>query len=150
MTGVSGPQRVPPNAGIYSRSMTEKTYENMAREAEKSLIAGGGVILDATFSRRAQREIIVALARKQNVPVFLVQCSVSAGLTKSRLQKRAAEGKDVSDGRWEIYVQQRRAYEPVEELPAGDILELNTNASPAELARLVETFLERKMTPRLQ
>ena len=141
IAGKHGPQVVPFNDEIYSLDMTEKTYAKIAREAEKRIVGGEGAILDATFGQKAHREKIVRLAEKHAIPLVLVHCVASDETTKKRLAQREAEGKDVSDGRWEIYLKQKTAYQPINEVAPTNCLELDTELSPEELALASEKFL---------
>ena len=141
IAGSPGRQIVPLDQGIYSLKMTEKTYAKMIQEAEKRILEGEGAILDATFAQRAHREKIVRLAEKHRVPLVVIHCVASDETTKRRLAEREAEGKDVSDGRWEIYLKQKTAFEPMSELPLVNCLKLNTQAPLDELARTSEKFL---------
>jgi uncharacterized protein len=141
IAGKHGPQAVPFNEGIYSLDMTEKTYAEIAWEAEKQILEGEGAILDATFGQKAHREKIVRLAEKHGVPLVLIHCVASDETTEKRLAQREAEGKDVSDGRWEIYSKQKAAFEPINELPLTNCLELNTELPLEQLARASEKFL---------
>ena len=145
LAGRSGRYRALLNAGIYSATMTEKTYARMAREAENHLVNGKGAILDATFTRRTQREKIVYLADRHQTPLLVIHCAASAATTEQRLNRRAAEGTDISDGRWDIYLAQKSADEPLDEIPASDRLELNTESAPEELADACEKFLRLRL-----
>jgi uncharacterized protein len=141
IAGKRGPQTVPLNEGIYSPDMTQKTYSKIAREAEKQILEGKGAILDATFGKKRHREMIVRLAQKHTIPLVLIHCVASDETTERRLAQRAAEGKDVSDGRWEIYSKQKAAFEPINELPLTNCLKLNTELPREQLARVSEKFL---------
>jgi len=141
MAAKSGRQTVAFNQGIYSLTMTERTYAKMAREAEKQILNGTGAILDATFGQRSSREKILRLAEKHKVPLFLIGCSASEETTKRRLVERAAERKGVSDGGWEMYAEQKAGHEPVNEMPLAARLQLNTELPLEQLARASERFL---------
>jgi len=141
IAGKLGRQAVPFNEGIYSANMTENTYAKIAREAEKQILEGKGAILDATFGQKAHREKIVRLAERHRVPLVLIHCVASDETTEKRLAQREAEGKGVSDGRWEIYSKQKAAFEPINELPPANCLKLNTELPREELARVSEKFL---------
>ena len=136
---------VPYQAGIYSPQMTAATYAKMAEETEKLFGRGEGVILDATFHRRAQREEILRLAAGYGIPVAVIHCESADEIVRERLQRRAAEGRDLSDGRWEVYVRQRAAFEPISEVGRENCLFLNTDAPPAELCLKAERFLRRAL-----
>ena len=141
IAGKPGRQAVPFNEDIYSPDMTAKTYAKIAREADKQILEGEGAILDATFGQKAHREKIIRLAEKHAVPLVLIHCVASDETTKKRLAQREAEGKDVSDGRWEIYSKQKAAFEPINELPSANCLKLNTELPREQLVRASEKFL---------
>jgi hypothetical protein len=141
MASKAGQQIVPFNEGIYSPSMTEKTYAAMAYEAEQQVAKGQGVILDATFSRRAQRQAIVELAKRYGAPVVVIHCAAADATIERRLKERAAAATDVSDGRWEIYLTQKAQSEPLTDIPLNLRLELQTDAPLEELANTCEEFL---------
>ncbi len=148
LRGKPGREIVPMNTGIYRQPMTEKTYGKIVREAEKQILSGRGAILDATFAQRANREKVTRMAAKHNVPVFLVHCFATDATIKNRLVQREAEGRDLSDGRWEIYVEQKAACEPPSEMPVQNYLELNTVQPVEELAAVCEKFLRSRLDPR--
>ena len=133
------------NEGIYNPQMTKKTYAKLAREAEKQILNGIGAILDATFGQQSSRQKILRLAEKHKVPLLLIRCSASEETTQRRLLQRATEGEDVSDGRWEIYAEQKAGYEPINEIPLAAHLELNTESPVEQLARSSERFLRSQL-----
>ncbi len=145
IAGKRGHDAAPLNQGIYSPAMTAKTYASMARQAERQILLGQGAILDATFVRKAQREKMAQLAAKQKVPIFLIHCFATDELTCRRLAARAAEGRDVSDGRWEIYLNQKTAYEPLDEILSTQRLDLDTALPVEDLGRAVEIFLRSRL-----
>jgi aminoglycoside phosphotransferase family enzyme/predicted kinase len=134
--------------GIYTRGMTEKTYGAMAGQAEKHIDDGEGAILDGTFLKKAQREAVLGLAAKRGVPALVIWCRSSDKLARERLLKRAEEGKDISDGRWEIYAAQKQAVEPVVELRPESYFTLDTEASLEELCGKAEEFLSSALKKR--
>ena len=145
LAGKTGRHLVPLNDDIYSPAFTEKTYAKMARDAEKKILLGEGAILDATFGRLSQREKIVQLAAKYKVPLLLIHCSTNEATTERRLRLRAAQGMDASDGRWEIYVAQKAAYEPLNEFSPEHVLELDTDAPMEQLVGDCEAFLRSRL-----
>lgn len=136
---------VPLNQGLYSPAMTDKTYSKLEREAERRILSGDGVILDATFTHASRRKSIIRLAEKRSVPIFLIRCFASDELTRQRLTARAADGKDVSDGRWEVYVAQKATYEPLTEISSTRRLDLDTKLPVEELVQAVEEFLRSRL-----
>jgi uncharacterized protein len=145
ISGTSGRRVVALNRDIYAPATTAKTYAAMARAAEDQILGGNGVILDATFSRKSQRNEIAHLAAVHQVPVLVIRCWTSEATTERRLRHRAAEGADVSDARWEIYVAQKTDYEPIDEFARENILELDTDAPIEDLVRRCESFLRSRL-----
>ena len=131
----------PYGEGIYSPAMTARTYAAMAERLEAHFAMGEGAILDATFHRWFRREIIFELAQKHGVPVVLIHCQSRDEVIRERLRKRAEEGQDLSDGRWEIYVKQKAVFDPLVEVPRGNCLVLDTAAPLEALVPEVEGFL---------
>jgi uncharacterized protein len=145
LAGVSGRQQVAYETGIYSPIMTKNTYAKMAREAEKLLKGGAGSILDATFAQRDHRERIARLAKKYGAPLAVIYCRASDEVTRARLAQRAGEGNDISDGRWEIYSEQKKTFEPPSEIPTDDYLELDTRLPVHSLTTICEKFLRSRL-----
>lgn len=143
LAGAQGTRRVAFGADIYSPAMTAQTYSQLAREAEEHLTRGHGVIVDATFVQRDQREQFAQLASRLGIPLFFIHSSASAAATQARLAARAASGSDISDGRWEIYLKQLAVQQALDEVPAANLLELNSEAAVDWLARQCEEFLQR-------
>ena len=135
------PQLASYGEGIYNPAMTERTYASLVEQAEPLMLDGRGAILDATFRGQAHRAAVIALARKNRVPLVVIHCRLSEGLAQDRLAKRSAAGNDISDGRWEIYAAQKESFEPVVDVPAESYLVLDTELSPAEVVSGAETFL---------
>jgi uncharacterized protein len=141
----TGRQAAPLNQGIYHARMTQRTYARMARDAEEQIRAREGAILDATFGRRVQREKIARLAGKYRVPLLVIRCSASDATTARRLGLRGATGSDLSDAGWGVYVAQKAAYEPMDEIKADRCLELDTDAPLEKLVDDCETFLRSRL-----
>jgi len=145
MAGTADRRVVPLNQGIYSQDMTSQTYAKMACEAEKHILKGKGAILDATFARQAYREKMVRLAEKHKAPIFFIRCFASDELTHQRLAARAAEGRDVSDGHWDVYLNQKTAYEPLDEIASTQCLDVDTTLTVEDVGRGVESFLRSRL-----
>ncbi len=121
--------------GIYAPRFSTLTYEAMLTEARQHLLEGKSVILDATFRRSEERVRAVALAEELHGEAWVVECTVSEEQARERLQRRMAEGNSVSDGRWELYLQQLDQWEPVAVAPPNRHIVLDNSASPREAVR---------------
>jgi predicted kinase len=123
--------------GIYTREFSRKTYDALLARAEEAVGQGRGVILDASYQNREERGKVVALAKRLAVPVRFVLCDCSDTVKKTRLALRAQDPNAVSDGRWEIYLQQKARFEAPVKLAPGQLIVLDTDLPvDAALARL--------------
>ena len=127
--------------GLYAPEMTERTYEELQRRAELALLSGRDVVLDATYRKRVHREALLRLARKLGVSILFVLCEAPEEVVRERLERRRRQAEEPSDGRWEIYLAQKSRFEPPEEIPAENLLRLETTASPAKLVERVKARL---------
>ena len=97
--------------GIYTEEFTEKTYSEMIKQAEFFLKKGVSLILDATFQKSKYRQAAAELAKKIVAEFHIIECIAGADIIRQRLEKRAKEEGVASDGRWEIYIRQKKQYE---------------------------------------
>ena len=121
--------------GIYSAEFSQRTYESMFQQADEQLKAGRSVVLDGTFRRSVERAGAIATARKLGVGTWIVECQLPDDIARQRLESRWAEGTSVSDGRWELYHQQKKEREPVSEVPADRYIPLDTSRPVQETVR---------------
>ena len=93
----------------YSPEAMAAVYETLAAEAEAALAAGRTVIADATFIRRADRNRLRDVTGRRGLPHVFVECRTEPERVRARLAARTAN--DVSDARWQTYVEQARVHE---------------------------------------
>jgi len=126
--------------GIYSKDFTQRTYEALFKEARENLINGRRVIIDASFSRREERERARQLAEEMGVDFYLIETKCSQEETKRRLSQRQKKP-SISDGRLEIYQKQRLDFEEIDEIPAKSHIVIETTKSIEEIVRQIKDFL---------
>ncbi|MEX1254479.1 MAG: AAA family ATPase [Dehalococcoidia bacterium] len=112
--------------GIYSPEVTEHTYQALLDEARSWLERGRPVVLDASYLRRDQREGALRLAFETDARFLALECEADESVVWERLSERRGGERVVSDGRWEIYQQQQERREPVDELPFGSHMVVET------------------------
>jgi aminoglycoside phosphotransferase family enzyme/predicted kinase len=100
-------------AELYTPQRNAATHAAMYTAVGEALAAGHGVVLDATFQRRAHRDQAAAVAAAAGVPLLFVECRADDAVIRQRLAERAARDDDPSDADWEVYRRQRRFYEPL-------------------------------------
>jgi predicted kinase len=131
------------NQGIYSPEFTKKTYAELLHRAEKGLQSADKdcVVLDGSYKNNSDRQSIVSLFSPQ-AAVFFIYCSCSEATIKKRLQTRAADPLSVSDGRWEIYEQQKASFQIPTNIDGARLLHLNTEKHIDELIKAVDSFVD--------
>ena len=98
-------------SGLYNSEMTRRTYEELARQADDILAAGGGAIIDATCLKAWQRQLFYDLAARRQVPVFVVSCDVPWEVIEQRLRQRPEEADNISDADVRVARQQLEGQE---------------------------------------
>jgi aminoglycoside phosphotransferase family enzyme/adenylate kinase family enzyme len=114
------------SSGLYSDEFTKITYDKLLQQAEESLRDQVGVLLDATFKRRSDRERAVALSRRMGVPILFLECIADHEVVQRRLRHRQAIENEVSDATIETYLKQRDEFQPLTELDSTSHLVVNT------------------------
>ncbi|HDQ03326.1 MAG TPA: aminoglycoside phosphotransferase [Deltaproteobacteria bacterium] len=121
--------------GIYSDEASRRTYEKIYELAAQIIKQGKPVIIDASFKKRSERKKAYALARNLGVGFYVIECVCPDDTTRKRLEKRAREKNNVSDGRWEIFHEQKKDFEAIDEISPKQHFKIDTSAEP-EAARL--------------
>jgi aminoglycoside phosphotransferase family enzyme/predicted kinase len=132
------PAAAPWRRGLYSPAMTRRTYGEMLARAQALLRGGQWALLDATFLQRWQRQAARRLAQREGVRFLCLELRASDDLVRERLQARQG---GPSDADWQIYLRQREALEPPDELPPQERLTLDASLPPQELAATVRAAL---------
>jgi uncharacterized protein len=103
--------------GLYSRSMTRRTYAMLTRKAARWLRHGQSVVLDASFGLPAERAAVRQLARRTGARLVFVVCRADEGLIRLRLRARMSDTRSTSDARLELWPALRSAFVDPTELP---------------------------------
>ena len=129
------------DSGIYSPEFSRKTYAQMFAAAKAILADGGSVILDASFIKAKERLKAKGLAEEMGADFLIIECTLDEGSIKQRLAQRLEQG-SVSDGRWEIYPPQKKAFEPVLEVPPQKHAIIDTSKPVEENIRQILDRIE--------
>jgi aminoglycoside phosphotransferase family enzyme/predicted kinase len=124
------------DSGIYSAELSRKTYDKMFSSTGDILREGGSVILDASFIRAEERLNARRRAEETGADFFIIECTLDEANIKKRLEGRL-KGGSISDGRWEIYGPQKKAFEPVVEAAPPKRVIINTSKPLAENIRKI-------------
>ena len=126
--------------GAYSAEANRRTYSELVETGRALLTEDRGVVLDATFRRDADRARARAMAIDAGANWRSIECRLSADLTHSRLEKRAARDEGLSDATWGTYLRQRQEFEPVGDSSATH-LKLDTGGSLPVTAHTASDWL---------
>jgi aminoglycoside phosphotransferase family enzyme/predicted kinase len=131
-------------AGRYTPELNQRTYRTMLDEAERHLATGRGVILDATFQRREDRDAARVLARQHAVPFVIVDCQCSEAEVRRRLAARVRQADSPSEADWAVYLEQRQRFAPFRSDEQDDHVRLDTTGATATGVARIEDELRRR------
>lgn len=104
-------------SGMYSQEFSQRTYTALFKQTEEELRAGRGVIVDATCKRLEDRQTLLALAQRRQVPVLFLECQTSLAEIERRLRERTRRGDSVSDATWELAQREHDTFPTFDDLP---------------------------------
>lgn len=122
--------------GLYSESVSESTYGELERLAERELAAGNSVIVDASFRNVAERARFARLALHQDAVFMILMVSCDPGEQKNRLTVRSASTTSVSDGRINLLELQKADFDYPSE-NEGRIITIGSMNSPEQLTGMI-------------
>lgn len=100
-------------AGLYEPRATERTNARLAEVAATALRNGFDAIVDATFLRRAEREAFARLAADARARFAILDCTAPEAVLRSRIEARAAAGRDASEADLAVLDRQLVGLEPL-------------------------------------
>lgn len=103
--------------GLYTPDMSTRTYTEALRLAADVAGAGWTVVVDGSFSKRAEREEARWMAHDLGIAHATLWCDAPDAVIAERLARRAAEPLEVSDGHSGLLPEHRARYEPPEREP---------------------------------
>jgi aminoglycoside phosphotransferase family enzyme/predicted kinase len=156
LAGVPVTKRTPEKrlAEVYSPQMTRRTYKKLVEDGLAAIgcsrdrrsrpkVTRAGIILDATFSTRALRQLLRDECKKANVRLQIVELDVDPGQIKRRLSARDESTGEISDARLEDFEKLTASYEPPSEL-APDLIKISTTRSVSDSVRTILLRLTEK------
>ncbi len=128
--------------GIYSSDVTDQTYCRILEIASENIRNGCSVILDASFGGFERRESARKLASELGARFFVIQITAPDDVIKTRLDDRVRTSDDPSDGRWELYHQQKFHFDEMNACESGHFLVYDSSKhSEVDLGSLVRRLL---------
>lgn len=147
LAGIAPTERAAPE--VYGETMNARTYAALGRSAAAAAVERGGAIVDATFRRRADRDVFAdevrsAVAERPETapdPVF-AELIAAPELLRARASARLGDAARVSDGTPELAVRQLAAFEPLSEVAPERHHLLRADRSPQQLADALAAALD--------
>jgi len=99
----------PYGTGLYAPGARAAVYARLCDETDGAVAASRGVVADATFLRRADRDALAAVATRRARPLIFLECHADPETIHRRLE---APRPGLSDARWETYLAQHAEREP--------------------------------------
>lgn len=112
---------------MYTAAATDRVYRHLTKLAELLLTAGHSTVLDATFLRRTQRDVLRDLARRLRVPFIILRCHAPRNFLEEAIVQRARAGGDASDANLQVLQRQIATQEPLDGTEIAATIEVNTS-----------------------
>jgi hypothetical protein len=116
-----------PDAGLYAPDWNERTHAALLARSAPALRSGRAVVLDATWSARSRRAAARERARTLGAAAWLVHVDCAETVARERVQARALRGDDPSDAGPELVAKSRARFEPLDDWPSAERVELRTD-----------------------
>ena len=101
--------------GLYSKEMSQRTYCQLEHLADTELASGHSVMIDAGFGTGNERAQFARLAASHHAEFVILFVQCDPDVQRRRLHERSFRGDSVSDGRVELFDQQKSVFEPPDE-----------------------------------
>ncbi|HYB30649.1 MAG TPA: AAA family ATPase [Solirubrobacteraceae bacterium] len=142
LAGLKPTQRAGEEA--YSLEWNARTYGELGRRAACELAAGRGAIVDATFRHRTDREAFAAAFAGAG-PVLFVECQAPRSVLAQRAARRAGDHAGASDADVRVTLREQRAWEALEEVPAGAHIAVRTDRDVEYVVGDTLALLDRRL-----
>jgi aminoglycoside phosphotransferase family enzyme/predicted kinase len=117
---------------VYSEQMTEQTYRKLVEHGLAAVGTHRGVILDATFSSRSNRDFL--RTECSNTRLQVVELETEPAGVENRLEAREKSVGEISDARLEDLGKLSAAYQPPLEL-GPNLIKISANDSVSDTVK---------------
>lgn len=129
--------------GLYTPAGSAATYQRLAQLTRVILEAGYGVIVDAAFLKRVQRDVFRVLADDANVPLIILDMQTPLAVLRERVAARERAGQDVSEAGVAVldYQLANRESLQADETAAAVAVENRASSADSATARVLKQYL---------
>jgi len=135
----------PAGPASYTERFSKLTYAKLGRRAAKEMTVHGGVVVDATFRHRADRDAF-SEALGDDTPALFVECRAPVRVLADRARRRDDQpGEHVSDAMLAIVLRESAVWDPLDELrPEAHVTLRSDRPVDSQLADL-RALLDRRI-----
>lgn len=119
---------------VYSRRMTDQTYEQLLEKGIDAVNMDNGVVLDATFASRAKRDLLREQCAKAAIRLQVIELQADQDEIAKRLAARGEITAEISDARLEDLDELNAAYDPPAEL--ANVMTVSTTDAVSAAGRM--------------
>ncbi len=123
--------------GKYDPETKQQVYDELKKQAEKTLKTEGNVIIDGTFHKAERREEFSEIAKKMNNEIFFIELRAREETVKKRLRSRDG----YSEADYKVYKQLKSEFESFE---AKHLVLWNDSAEIDELISEVKNYINKR------
>lgn len=127
--------------GIYSKEISEKTYDELVKRGIENLKKGRKVILDATFLNKTARLRTLDIFLKNGFNPLFVNFFARESIIKERVIKRMRDNNDTSDAHLEIVERQIKNYSSPDEIQSFRVMKVNTEENLNDIVKMIGKLL---------
>lgn len=132
-------------AGIYSVDATAAVYERLLELARAVAEAGFLALVDATFLKRAQRDLFRDLAKGLGVGFAIADFQADEAVLRARVAAREKQGYDPSEAGLEVLEHQLRSQEPLRDDETRIAVSFKTDSMTATDLRAQASLLKQRI-----
>lgn len=112
--------------GIYTPEANQKTYQHLSELANNIIHSGYSVIVDATFLKNEQRNLLRGLAKKLKIPFAILSCQTPYEQLEKAILTRNSENRDPSEARLDILARLEKDMEKLQDDEQRHTIIINT------------------------
>jgi len=142
LAGIAPHQRA--GEETYDVAFNHQTYSELGRRAAREIARRGGVIVDATFRHRADRDSF-ATTFAAAAPVLFVECRAPPSILAQRARRRDRDVARVSDASEAVVLRELGSWEPLDEVTANAHITVRTDRRVEDTLDDVVAGLDQRM-----
>ncbi len=110
---------------LYSEEASRATYGRLRRLAHTAIHDGFCVVLDATFTKRTERDLVRQLAESLDARFAILDFHADESILRKRVAQRLAKGIDASDADIAVLESQMASDEPLTDDEMGYVMDVS-------------------------